>query len=91
MRPTVYSSLTTLWKAQDEDGNYVKDNDNKEIYTDQSEIHRMLLERNATHLSQASSTPFATGDLQKALRWDGTGPLADSMLTGNILNDRRFD
>ena len=67
LRPTVYSSLSTLWKAQDEEGNYIKDNETKAIYTDQSEIYRLLLERNAKHLSQASSTPFAKGVLRKDL------------------------
>ena len=91
LKPTPYSRLKTLWIATDEQGNYTKDHSRKDIYTDGDGIHRQLLLRNSDHLGQASDTPFAKGWLRNRLKWDGTGQLADELLTGNILNKYRFD
>ncbi len=90
LKPTQYSSLSTLWTAIDENGDYVKDHEVKAIHSDQQTIHQILLDRNARHLRQAADTPFAKGRLKAKLGWDGTGPLSDSMLTGQILNEQRF-
>ena len=54
------------------------------------EIHHFLLDRNARHLQQATSTPFATGLFRKKLKWDGTGSLATNMLKGDLLNECKF-
>ena len=50
----------------------------------------MLLNRNAEHLRQAATTPFAQGRLEKRLKWDSTGTLSDDMLTGRLLDERRI-
>ena len=83
--------LMSLWEARDEEGNYVKDEDRKIIHTKSETIHKALLQRNERHLNQAAGTPFAQGRLRKKLKWDGTGRLSDEILTGEILNRRRFD
>ena len=90
LKPFQKSGLKTLWESRDDNGEYSKDPVHKKIYTEAKEIHAKLLTRNAEHLSQASGTPFARGWLCNRLKWDGTGPLADEILTGNILNERRF-
>ena len=82
--------LKSLWVSVDENGQYTKDQVTKKVYTDTTEIHRALLNRNSKHLSQASMTPFAQGALRKNLKWDSTGKLAEGMLTGSVLNDQRF-
>ena len=82
--------LTSLWISRDENGNYTKDNNNKEIYTDEESVHQKILQRNHDHLQQASSTPFARGYLRKDLKYDGTGKLSSNILTGEILNERKF-
>ena len=82
--------MTTLWEATDDNGTYIKDPGRRITYTDTTTIHSKLLERNANHLTQASGTPFAHGWLQNRLKWDGTGPLAEDILTGKLLNERKF-
>ena len=82
--------LKSLWIATDEQGNCVKDPTNKSILTDREEIHEALLRRNADHLGQASATPFAKGSFRKKLLWDGTGPLAEDILNGNLLNQKKY-
>ena len=91
LKPTIQGRLKTLWVSKDEQGTYTKDNSRKEIYTDGDTIHKQLLHRNAKHLAQASNTPFARGWLRNRLKWDGTGKLAEEMLTGELLNKYRFD
>lgn len=83
--------LMTLWEAVDEDGNFIKDENRKVVYTKGKEIDKALLRRNEEHLNQARHTPFATGKLRKGLKWDGTGQLSDDILTGDILNQVRLD
>ena len=90
LKPFQRSGLKTLWESRDDNGEYTKDQVHKKTYTEAKEIHDTLLKRNAAHLSQASRTPFARGWLCKRLKWDGTGPLTEDILTGNILNERRF-
>ena len=85
------SSLKTLWVSINEEGEYCKDTQKRQIYETKEEIHTALLKRNETHLNQAYRTPFATGPLQKGLKWDGTGPLAGDMLTGEVLNQQQFN
>ena len=82
--------LTTLWIATDENGEYSKDEATQKILSSGEDIHTALLKRNAKHLRQASRTPFARGWLRQGLKWDGTGRISDSMLTGEILNQKRF-
>ena len=91
LKPSSRSRLKTLWTAIDEHGNHTKDHSQKEIFTDRDSIHYNLLRRNLDHLRQASQTPFAKGWFRNRLKWDGTGKLADEMLTGDILNKYRFD
>ncbi len=91
LKPDYRGKLKTLWVATDDNGNYVKDHSRKEIYTDEKGIHHELLQRNADHLGQASNTPFAKGWLRNQLKWDGNGHLTKDILTGDLLNKRRFD
>ena len=86
LKPVQSPNLKTLWVSIDENGKYCKDFTKKQVYGDQESIHREILRRNAEHLSQASSTPFAKGWLKKRLKWDGTGDIADNIFTGQILN-----
>ena len=90
IKPSNRGQLKSLWIAVDENGNYVKDSTNKQILTDRDTIHTELLRRNAIHLSQASQTPFAKGSFKKRLKWDGTGPLTTDILTGDLLNQKRY-
>ncbi len=90
LKPYQRSGLATLWEAMNEEGVYTKDPALRISHTDGKIIHSKLLERNAEHLTQASGTPFARGWLRNRLKWDGTGPLAEELLTGNLLNERRF-
>ena len=90
LKPMQRPNLKALWVSIDENGNYCKDVDTKKVYRDQETIHKEILHRNAEHLAQASSKPFATGWLKKRLKWDGTGGIADKMLTGQILNEYKF-
>ena len=82
--------MKALWVAVDNNGNYTKDSDRKVISTEKDAIHNQSLRRNADHLGQAEGTAFAKGWMRQTLRWDGTGKLAEDMLTGKILNQRRF-
>ncbi len=43
LKPKMFCSLSTVWKLKDENGNYIKNHDNKEIYTGKDEINRELL------------------------------------------------
>jgi hypothetical protein len=52
--------------------------------TEPSEIEDHLLCRNRQHFSQAKDTPFATEPLNKTSNWQGTGPNADSVLSGSF-------
>ena len=90
LKPFHRSQLKQLWISIDENGNYSKDSSTKEIISDPEKIHKALLSRNANHLTQASTTPFARGDLKKKLKWDGTGTLADEILSGNILQQKQY-
>ena len=90
LKPLHRSQLKTLWVATDDEGNYIKDHEHKQIYSDEKQIHAQLLRRNEEHLTQASVTPFAKGTLRKKLKWDSTGVLTDDILSGNLLNQRRF-
>ncbi len=91
VKPHNHSQLKALWVSMDENGNYTKDPATKIVSTDKEIIHDKLLSRNTDHLGQAEGTPFAQGWLRQNLRWDGTGRLADDILTGQILNTKRFD
>ena len=82
--------LSSLWVSRDENGNYDKNNNTKEIFTNEESIHSKILERNYDHLQQASETPFERGNLKKGLKWNGTGHLSDKILSGSILNEKRF-
>ena len=82
--------LDSLWISMDEHGNYTKNSQSKEVYTDEQSVHTKILQRNQSHLQQASNTPFASGKLKKGLKWDGTGKLSDQILNGEILNDQQF-
>ena len=90
LKPRSNGGLSTLWVAKDDTGKYTKNHSQKVIHTDRDAIHNEILKRNAKHLQQASSTPFAKGRLRRELKWDGTGPLAEKILTGDILNEHRF-
>ena len=90
LKPMTRRQLKTLWIARDEEGNYIKDITSKTVLTDKDDIHEALLRRNEKHLHQAAQTPFAHGKLRRRLRWDGTGVIAENMLTGEILNERKF-
>ena len=90
LKPNHRRQMKTLWSAMDDNGNYIKDFERKTIYTEKQQVHAALLKRNADHLGQAGDTPFAKGRWKKSLKWDGSGYAADDILTGNILNDRRF-
>ena len=90
LKPLHRSQLKTLWVATDKAGNYIKDHEHKQIYSDAKQIHAQLLQRNEEHLTQASVTPFAKGNLKKKLKWDSTGVLTDDILSGDLLNQRRF-
>ena len=50
--------------------------------TEGDEIHKKILERNKIHLHQAKDTPFASSKLGKLLKFDGSGPLTEELLTG---------
>ena len=82
--------LNQIWIANDRKGNYIKDPQNKTEITLEEEIHMILLERNKKHLGQVRRTPFARGSLAKKLKWDGTGDLGKDILSGDILNQRKF-
>ena len=82
--------LNQIWIANDRKGNYIKDPQNKTEITLEEEIHMKLLERNKKHLGQVRRTPFARGSLAKKLKWDGTGDLGKDILSGDILNQRKF-
>ena len=82
--------MSTLWVARDENGNYTKDLQNKKVYTNKETIEELLLQRNAKHLSQAQHTPFARHALLSEMKWDGTGTLTEDILSGEILNHRKF-
>ena len=84
-------NIMVLWESVDEMGNFTKRDDTKVVHTNGPEIHHALLRRNEEHLNQAHRTPFAQGKLKKGLQWDGTGQLSDNMLTGEILQQRRFN
>ena len=51
--------LSSLWVSRDKNGNYNKNYNTKEIFTDEEIIHSRILQRNYNHLQQALSTPFA--------------------------------
>ena len=91
VKPYNYSQLKALWVSMDENGNYTKDPATKIVSTEKELIHNQLLDRNTDHLGQAEGTPFAKGWLRQNLRWDGTGKLADDILTGQILNKKKFE
>ena len=82
--------LSKLWVAMDDSGEYCKDIDRKQILETKESVHTQLLARNTRHLSQAKDTPFATGKLARALKWDGTGDLGTDILSGEILNKEKF-
>ena len=84
------TQVSTLWISRNENGNFNKDMDRKLVYTNKDDINKAILQRNKSHLGQASVTPFAQGQLRKELKWDGTGPLGEKMLNGTILYERRF-
>ena len=84
------SQLSSLWVWIDDMGNYTKNADTRKIFSKREEVHKVLLDRNSTHLQQAATTPFARGRLKKGLKWDSTGPVADAMISGDILNETRF-
>lgn len=90
MKQNQRSQLSSLWVAMDEEGNYTKDSTTRQIFTTKEDIHKALLKRNSHHLQQAKKTPFARGWLKKGLKWDSTGELSDTILTGEILNTKRF-
>ena len=60
------------------------------MLTDPDKIHAELLRRNAAHLNQAAKTSFASGTLGRGLKWDGTGRLAEDILTGEVLQKTRY-
>ena len=82
--------LTTLWEAVNDQGEYTKDLARKKVYVETEQIHWTLLRRNARHLQQASTTPFATGWLKTKLKWDGTGDVSRQILSGELLNEYKF-
>ena len=90
LRPVHRGQLKQLWISLDEHGNYSKEPESRRKISDTTQIHKALLKRNAQHLSQASSTPFAKGQFRKGLKWDGTGKLSDDILSGNILQESKF-
>ena len=90
LKPIQRSQLKQLWVSIDEQGNYNKDLDTKHTLSDSRKIHEALLARNTEHLTQASNTPFASGEFKRRLKWDGTGKLAEDILSGNILNERKY-
>ena len=90
LKPIQRGQLQTLWVSTNDQGEFTKDTENKQILTKRDDIHAALLNRNARHLEQASETPFGKGSLRKHLKWDGTGILAERMISGDILNDRIF-
>lgn len=89
LKKTERSQMSSLWVAIDEDGTYTKEASTRKVFSNKEDIHQVLLQRNKEHLQQASHTPFAKGWLRKGLRWDGMGTMAESMLTGDILNEKR--
>ena len=82
--------LKKIWIAYDDNGQYCKDHTRKlEIETD-TEVHKKLLQRNKKHLGQAKKTPFARKPWSTQLKWDGTGDLGKDILSGDILNQKKF-
>ena len=90
INPITRSQLRQLWVSSDEAGNYDKNMTTRKVYSDKESIHQALLNRNADHLQQASTTPFARGELQKRIKWDSTGSLTDDILSGEVLNEIKF-
>ena len=90
LKPLQCGQLKPLWISMDEHGNYSKDPESKTLLSDVKQIHQALLQRNSTHVTQASSTLFARGELQRGLTWDGTGKLSNEILSGKILQETRF-
>ena len=90
LKPRERGQIEKIWIAVDENGNYTKDHQHKQILEDRESIHTQLLRRNKKHLTQAKHTPFAQGRMARALKWDGTGELGRDILSGDILNKERF-
>ena len=63
------------------------ENGEKIILTECEEVELHLLQRNKTHLRQASDTPFADGALGEMIDWDGTGELSERLLRGEPTPD----
>ena len=90
IKPIHRGQLKKLWISVDEEGNYSKDPQTRIMLSNKEQIHKELLKRNSTHLTQATNTPFAQGSLGRGLKWDGTGMLSDDILSGNILQRTKF-
>ncbi len=90
LKPRNRGQIGKIWIAVDDNGNYTKDHQHKQVLEDEKSIHTQLLRRNKKHLTQAKNTPFARGRMARALRWDGTGDLGRDILSGDILNQERF-
>jgi len=83
--------LQKIWISYDENGRYKKDPNNKVEINSSTKAHKLLLQRNQQHLGQAKNTPFASGEWKKKLKWDGTGNIGRDILSGDILNQQKFN
>ena len=60
------------------------------MYTDRDTIHKLLINRNIKHFSQAEDTPQGlNGFIQVALGVDGTNAFSDRVLCGTMTEDDR--
>lgn len=84
LEPINQSGLQTLWVSVDEHGNYRRELTDKKVYTKKEDIHNCLLRKNKERLGQASGTPFARGRFKHELKWDGTGKMANEILSQEI-------
>ena len=50
LRKNNTGQLSSLWVSRDENGNYDKNDNTKEIFTDEESIHSKILQRNYDHL-----------------------------------------
>ena len=90
LKPTNRGQLSKVWVAKNRKGEYVKDMENKLEFSTEDEVHTVLLRRNSQHLGQAAQTPFASGEWNSRLKWDGTGTMGIDILNGTILNQEKF-
>lgn len=58
-------------------------NEKIEIH-EESEMAKVILRRNKTHLRQAQMTPFADSELGKLLKLDGSGTMVEDILHGTV-------